>query len=247
MDTKNIEKINLEGSPSKESRQLNKKYSMKKSISHVNCNRSKTKKDLFEEFNKDLIQTNLERMITNLNTIKKKLLLIQDMQMASETDWMIDTLLKNQLNDVIVKVEKDIKNPAELEKMLELLAEFSSEFSLKRDIERLQATFYLKKQSIGVTDHDLGEIFNYQDKVLAKNFDVFEVAEECGRESLLLVVSGNLFNYYSLLDRVERDTFISFIEEIKNGYNRANPYHNVIYCNPRISMLLMLLRPSDLY
>jgi hypothetical protein len=231
MDTKSIENISLDTkSPSKtDQRGLSKKYSMKKSISHVNCNRIKKKTDLFfeESFSKDLIQTNLERTISNLNMIKKKLLLIQDIQLAAEIDWMIDTLLKNQLNDVIVKVEKDISNPAELEKMLELLAEFSSEFSLKRDIESLQSTLYQKKQSIGVTDHDLGEIFNFQDKILVKNFDIFTLAQECGRENALLVVSGNLFNYYSLLDRVEKDTFIAFIDEVKIGYKRSNPYHNV--------------------
>jgi hypothetical protein len=223
MESKETDKV-ISHSPEKSRL---KKYSMKKSISHVNCNRSKTKKELFEEsFNSNLIQTNLERMINNLNSIKKKLLLIQDIQMGMEIDWMIDTLLKNQLNDVIVKIEKDmVTNPTELEKMLELLAEFSSEFSLKRDIEKLQATLQ-KKQSLG-NEIDLGEAFNLQDKLLIKNFDLFQMSQDYGRENVLLIVCGNLFNYFSLLDRIEKDTFLSFIEEVKNGYDRSKPYHNV--------------------
>jgi hypothetical protein len=213
-------------------RDSNKKYSMKKSISQVNYNRSKTKNQLFEEsFSKDIIQTNLERMISNLNVIKKRLLLIQDMEMAREIDWMVDTLLRNQLNDVIVRVEKDnTTNTAELEKMLELLAEFSSELSFKRNLEQLQSTLFHKKSSIMVTNSNndnLGDIFNLQDLILTKNFDIFQFTENVGRDNSLLVIGGNLFNYFSLFDKIDKDIFKSFIEEIRLGYKKANPYHNV--------------------
>jgi hypothetical protein len=221
-------------------RDKNKKFSMKKSISHVNCNRSKTKQELFEEsFNRDFIQTNLERMINNLNSIKKKLLLIQDIHLAGQIDWMVDTLLKNQLNDVIVKIENDNNtNSSDIEKMLELLAEFSSELNFKRNIEKLQSTFIQKKQSI-LLNPDVNEVFNLQSKILVKDFDIFKLAEECDRENVLLVVTGNLFNHFSLFNKIEKDTFASFIEEIKNGYKRSNPYHNVNKILFRTYMLLM--------
>jgi hypothetical protein len=206
-----------------------KKYSLKKSISHINC-RPKTTKEFFDEsFSGDIIQTNLERMINNLGGIKKKLLLLQDIEMANQIDWMIDTLLKNQLNDVIVRIEGDqFTNALEIERMLELLAEYSSEFNVKRNIEQLQSTFLMKKNTMKV-DNGITDDFqqNLLDKILTRKFDIFNLSQEVGRENVLKIVSGNLFNYFSLMDKIEKDKFFNFIEEIRMGYKKNNYYHNV--------------------
>jgi hypothetical protein len=202
-----------------------KKFSLKKSITYINV-RPRTTENLFDESFTDLIQTNLERMISNLGGIKKKMLLIQDLEMGKQIDWMIDTLLKNQLNDIVVKLETNNTNSLDIEKMLELLAEFSSEFNLKRNIETLQLTLMSKKHTMKLNSEcdDLG---NSVEKILANKFDIFNLTEDVGRENVLKIIAGSLFKYFSLFDKIALDKFFNFIEEIRTGYKRTNFYHNV--------------------
>jgi hypothetical protein len=240
MDTTNQPEKDIE-------RSKNKKYSLKRSITYTNW-RTKTNKELFDEsFHNDIIQTNLERMINNLGIIKKKLILISD-PLASQIDWMIDTLLKNQLNDVILKLEKETEpstNAGEIEKMLELLAEFSSELNIQRNIDKLQSTFIQKKQNLKI-DYELGELYQLQDKILIKNFDIFEFSQEVGRDNLLKVIAGSLFNYFSLLDRVHNEKFFNFIEEIRIGYKKSNFYHNDIHAADVTQTISLILDVSNM-
>jgi hypothetical protein len=197
----------------------------------------------------DNFETKLERMIHWLNKIKQKLELIQDSALLKEIDWIIDTLLNGQLNDIVLKIQKNTTNEVEINKMLELLAEFSSEYNLQRDVENLHKKILSKKKStmgvnanlieiddkyedlfqfdfdrIGLSKND---IFTPKEEIFSKHFNIFNFISSHGRDETFYIVAGNIFNKYNLLERIKVDIFFNFITEIKNGYLRDNPYHNV--------------------
>lgn len=198
---------------------------------------------LDNSFTPDHFETNLDRMIQSLIKIKQKLISIQDKQLAEEIDWMIDTLCKNRLNDVVIKINKDNKlNRQELEGMLELLAVYSSELTFKREVETVQNAILEKttsfKKVIDIQDFSNNstklyesltkeEIFGLRDEIFSEHFNIFEFSNKVGRDSTMLVITGNIFNRFDLLQKIDLSIFINFILEIRNGYKKSNPYHNV--------------------
>lgn len=221
------------------SRNTEKKKSLRKSLT-VNPSIYKAKESILgDSFNADNFGTNMERMIETLNLIKKKLHLYQDIELVNKVDWMTDTLLKGQLNDIIIKIESDKINKDELEKIFEILAEFSSEFNFQRSMENIQTAILQKKSSMGgktglpiITLDDgiytgINDIFNIRDEIFDKNFNIWNMIQEEGRENIMPIICGNIFHKYNLLNKIEKTTFINFIEEIRIGYVQTNPYHNV--------------------
>jgi hypothetical protein len=187
---------------------------------------------LSDSFLIDGYQTNLERMIHALNKIKQKLILIKDNKLTDEIDWMVDTLLKKQLNDIVIKIEKideENTNKEEFKRLLELLAEFSSEFNFKRDIEKLQLAILNKKEINILKKLELSGSFEIKSEIFENDFNIFNFTEQYSRENTLFLISGNIFNYYNLFEKIDQNTFKNFIEQIRIGYKQENPYHNVKY------------------
>lgn len=212
-------------------RSFDKKPSgMKKSISLIECVKKSSETRLDDSQNTDIIQTNLERMIDTLNKIKKRLLLIQEIQQAAEIDWMVDTLLKNRLNDVVVKLEKEGEsNSHDIEKMLELLEEYSSEFNFKRSIEKLHSLSLSKKASKTTLGHILDEENYYKnyDEIFQLNFNIFDFCTELGRENVLPTITGNALHYFGVDAKLDKERLKNFLIEVRNGYKKSNYYHNV--------------------
>ena len=211
-------------------RSFEKKPSMmKKSLSLVECLKKTNDTHLEHSANADIIQTNLERMIDILNRIKKRLLLIQEIQQASEIDWMIDTLLKNKMNDVVIKLENETDtNRNDIEKMLQLLEEYSSEFNFKRNIEKLQTVVLSKKASmtrlLNLSEENFYKIY---DIIFNVDFNIFDFSKELGRENVLPTIAGNALHYFDIDSKMDSDKLKNFLIEIRNGYRKTNCYHNV--------------------
>jgi hypothetical protein len=215
---------------------------MKKSISLIECLKKTKDTHLDDSVSTDIIQTNMERMIDTLNKIKKRLLLIQEIHQAAEIDWMIDTLLKNRLNDVVIKLEKETQSK-DVERMLGLLEEFSSEFNFKRNIEKLQTISHNNKASktnlFNVTEENFYKI---HDVIFNINFNIFDFCNELGRENVLPTIAGNALHYFNLDSKLDIDKLKNFLFEIRNGYKKTNYYHNVKFILLRISMQQMSLK-----
>jgi hypothetical protein len=211
----------------------NKPSGMKKSISLIECIK-KTNDTSFDDSQcPDIIQTNLERMIGLLNKMKKRLVLLQDLQHAAEIDWMIDTLLKNKLNDVVIKLEKESDGTCnEIEKMLQLLEEYSSEFNFKRNIEKLQ-NIILSKKASKTKLFNLNEPYFYKiyDIIFNVDFNIFDFCNELGRENVLPTIGGNALHYFNVDSKLDTEKLKNFLVEIRNGYKKTNYYHNVTFLN----------------
>lgn len=219
----------------------------KKSFSLMpSSNKNRKSKILEDSFLSDKFETNLQRMINSLNKIKHKLNLINDLDLAKEVDWMVDTLIKNQLNNIVINVDKETQpDKEEMEKMLELLAEFSGELYTQRNIESIQSAVLNKKEplkniiqieeeqeeeEVPINDKctiSKEKLFNYRYDIFDSDFNIFNFVNEVGRDSTLLIIAGNAFNKFELMDKIDTLSFINFINEIKCGYLFENPYHNV--------------------
>jgi hypothetical protein len=206
---------------------------MKKSISLIECLKKFNDTNLDDSQNTDIIQTNLERMIDILNRIKKRLILIQEVQQAAEIDWMVDTLLKNRLNDVVVKLEKESDGSNDIEKMLELLEEFSSEFNFKRNIEKMQNVLLSKKAASKKNLFHINEqnFYKIYDIIFNVDFNIFDFCNDVNRENLLPTIAGNVLHYFNVDSNLDTEKLKNFLIEIRNGYKKANYYHNVSLIN----------------
>lgn len=194
---------------------------LKRSISQINYPVVSDKPHIVSV---ESIQTNLERMFDILNRIKKRLLLIQEIGLAAQIDWMINTILKNKINDVNPIHNND---SVQFQQMLELLSEFSSEFNFKRNIEKLQSTFIKKRSNLNNTHIEFDSLCRKFDFILSKDFDIFDLCETIGRDNILLTVCGNIFYFFNVMKKIDGDKFANFIFDIKNGYKKSNHYHNV--------------------
>lgn len=220
---------------------MDDKKIVKKSFSAFECLNKPNAEILGESNIIETFETKKERMILWLNQIKKKLKLINDNDLCIEIDWMIETLLYGHLNDIILNVDKETSDQLELEKMLELLAEYSSEYNLQRNIENLQKKILQKRSSISLGrilefDQEVNktflnlskqDLFNPRDEIFSKDFNIFDFTERVGRDNAFYIISGNIFNKYNCLDKIKIETFMHFLKEIKSGYKKENPYHNV--------------------
>jgi hypothetical protein len=210
---------------------------------------------LSDSFLTDGYQTNLERMIHALNKIKQKLILIKDNKLTDEIDWMVDTLLKKQLNDIVIKIEKideENTNKEEFKRLLELLAEFSSEFNFKRDIEKLQLSILNKKEKknneeINILKKlEMSGSFEIKSEIFENDFNIFNFVEQYSREDTLFHISRNIFNYYNLFEKIDQNTFKNFIEQIRIGYKQENPYHNDLHAADVAQTVSLILCKSKM-
>jgi hypothetical protein len=69
--------------------------------------------------------------------------------------------------------------------------------------------------------------FSIHEEIFDPSFNIFEFSDQVGRENVLLIISGNIFNQFDLMEKIPVNIFINFINEIKNGYKKENSYHNV--------------------
>lgn len=224
----NVETQNIS---SKAMRDKYKKKSNRRSLSFVISSTKSEDFLLSDSLSPENFQTNLERVFISLNKIKHKLSLIKDNELVEEVNWMTDALLGNQLNDIIIKIENENSNNKEdLKKLLELLAEYSSEFNFRRKIESLQSVIMAKEVKLienKIKEISINKPFDIRNEILDKNFNIFSFLEEVGRSNLLHIISGNIFDYFGLFNKVNQNTFTNFIEDIRDGYKYENPYHNV--------------------
>ena len=215
-----------------------------------------TGKEILGDISIEQFETKFDKIIQSLSLIKQKLILVQDTELAEDVDFIVDTLLKNQLNQIEITIEnKHVTDKEELERMLLLLEEFSNEFYVHRNLEKLQDSIRNRRGSIQkilkLEEEDLTienefslskeEIFNVRDEIFEKNYNIFNFEEKVGRDNVLLFTSGSIFNKFSLLDKIEISTFINFTREMKNGYRKENPYHNVSIVIILLTLLTFIL------
>ena len=208
-----------------------KKKPSRRSLSFVITSTKTEDFALSDSITPENYQTNLERIFLSLNKIKQKLSLIKEDELVEQVNWMTERLLGNQLNDIIIKIENENNNnKEELKRLLELLAEFSSEFNFRRKIESLQSVIMLKKEKLNETklnETNINKPFDIKNEIMQQDFNIFSFLNEVGRPNLLHIVSGNILNNFGLFNKVNQNTFSNFIDEIKEGYKQENPYHNV--------------------
>jgi hypothetical protein len=232
----------------------------------------KVKKELLMKKD-DQVTTNLERSIETLNIVKNKLRLYQEVELAEEIEWLMDVIIRNKFADLVIKIGGEMdsnsasanqstdsislpttnSNSEELQRMFDLLTEFSVDLSNKRSIENLQELIKKKKttilsykklsskempfiglgmENITLSGNSLEMFNNLNLKSIAENymkhdFDVFAFADSVGRDVTLNVLSFALFSYYGLFDKkINKNTFNNFIDEVRLSYP-DNPYHNV--------------------
>jgi hypothetical protein len=162
---------------------------------------------------------------------------------------IIDTILKNELNDIVLMIENEQilsenSETSDIEKMLELLSEYSSELKFKRSLEKLEKALNQKKEDINknikedgldmkynvdnlIQCHSIDDKFKKYPEIFLKDFNIFDLSEIVGRDQIFTVVCANIFERLDLFHKVYKKTFINFIEEIKSNYIKSNYYHNV--------------------
>jgi hypothetical protein len=174
----------------------------------------------------DIIQTNLDKMFGILNRIKGKLLLCQEIELAAQMDWMVNTILKNKLNDVNLSLEDCMDDNPDFQKILNLLCEYSSDINFKINLVKLKSTFPKKRNNSIVNEVDLANLFKNYQCIFEKDFDIFKLSNFVGRDEIMLTVCSNIFHHFDLLKKLSIEKFTNFMLEMTRGY-MDNPYHNV--------------------
>ncbi len=163
---------------------------------------------------------------------------------------IIDTLLKNELNDIEVRIENEkssLKDSSNIEKTLELLSEYSSELRFKRNIEKFEKTLAKKKDELRFTNsgnssiahtnninndfisnsNKSEKILKIYPEVLSKDFNIIDFKKNIGEEDTFSIVCATIFEQNNLFSKIYKSTFINFIDEMKCSYINKNNYHNV--------------------
>ena len=77
------------------------------------------------------------------------------------------------------------------------------------------------------------KIPNLPDNIISiiesENFNIFNLEEKIGSENTLQVIGSYILKKYNLLSKINYEKFETFIEEIRKGYNRENPYHTDLH------------------
>ena len=77
------------------------------------------------------------------------------------------------------------------------------------------------------------KIPNLPDNIISiiesENFNIFNLEEKIGSENTLPVIGSYILKKYNLLSKINYEKFETFIEEIRKGYNRENPYHTDLH------------------
>ena len=71
-------------------------------------------------------------------------------------------------------------------------------------------------------------LINYSN-IENKDFDIFELEKNVGRENVLFIIGNYLFNKLSFSSVIKLDKFNNWCKKIAIGYNRKNPYHNDLH------------------
>jgi hypothetical protein len=80
---------------------------------------------------------------------------------------------------------------------------------------------YIKKNS----EED---IFRTLPEILTKEFNILDFKQEIGKNKTYAIVCAYIFEKNNLFNKIYKETFIRFIEEMNEAYINKNPYHNVI-------------------
>ena len=77
------------------------------------------------------------------------------------------------------------------------------------------------------------KIPNLPDNIISiiesENFNIFNLEEKIGSENTLPIIGSYILKRYNLFSKIDYEKFESFIEEIRKGYNRENPYHTDLH------------------
>ena len=77
------------------------------------------------------------------------------------------------------------------------------------------------------------KIPNLQDNIISiiesENFNIFNLEEKIGSENTLPIIGSYILKRYNLFSKIDYEKFETFIEEIRKGYNRENPYHTDLH------------------
>ena len=86
----------------------------------------------------------------------------------------------------------------------------------------------------------------YFKKFESNDFDVFEYAEACGRENVLINISDYLFEKNSLYVFISKKRFETFIDKIRLGYDYLLPYHNDLHAVDVLQTCSIFMKYLDL-
>ena len=77
------------------------------------------------------------------------------------------------------------------------------------------------------------KIPNLPDNIISiiesENFNIFNLEEKIGSENTLPIIGSYILKRYNLFSKIDYEKFETFIEEIRKGYNRENPYHTDLH------------------
>jgi len=90
------------------------------------------------------------------------------------------------------------------------------------------------------------EIEKYFKKFDSHEFNVFEYAEACGRENVLINISDYLFEKNSLYVFISKKRFETFIDKIRLGYDNLLPYHNDLHAVDVLQTCSIFMQYLDL-
>jgi hypothetical protein len=194
-------------------------------------------------FQKEHFKTKLECIIEYLHTVKYRLQLYQEFELADEIDWIIDIILKNQLNEFIINQTNnenyEVTEDEDLNTLKNLLAEYSSEYNFERTFNKIHKIILLrnkekdklKKKSVELIPNM--QLINTINKIdidcFSKDFDMWENVDRFGREQLFHLICDKVFKKLNLFSRISISSFHNFLYQLNNGYIKTNPYHNVYF------------------
>ena len=87
---------------------------------------------------------------------------------------------------------------------------------------------------------------NILESVDNTNFDIFEYTDHVGECNVLSNLSFQIFFNYDLYSIVKMDSFENFVEKIREGYIKNNPYHNDIHAADVLQTCYSMLIHSNI-
>lgn len=191
-------------------------------------------KDLFK-CKSDIIFEKLSKILTFFQSINQN-------ELINETIWIMDTISNYNIYEPELYSDD---NPIESNQFLSMLPSVENNITKLKDIEQFKISADKKRSTIFLTPSkkissriDLKSILHTQNLSFCYNslediddlqFNIFNHSKSLGK-SLLKSISYEIFNregYFN--DLLSAREYNCFIQEVTDGYNKNNPYHNDLH------------------
>lgn len=230
-------------------------------------NKSQLKEEMYIDFENQNLKSNLEKSVELLMTVKNKLRLYQEIELANNIDWLLNIIIRNKFSD-FTSLENGNSE------LIKFLTGFSQELKPRLSADRISTFKYFSAKSCFIknisrssspstaTDTSViennGNLFNLHSfancgeaekekeiftEISERNFDIFNFNDKHGKDTLSLVSMAIFNNYHHLfVGKVNRATYSKFAQAINYGY-LDNSYHNSLHAaDVAITLNLMILQ-----